>query len=70
MFFMYLLSSDVQHKCLADSNAIFFGNDEQQTHNYMTTRDLNLDVENLKPLFEETFDYGLSTGFVIRQSLA
>lgn len=64
-----LSSSDVQRKCLADNNAIFFGNEEQQVHNYLTTRDLNLEVENLKPLFEETFDYGLSAGSVIRQSL-
>lgn len=51
-----------QISCLSDNNAIFFGDNENQIHNFVTTRDLNLKIDSLKPLFEETFDHGLTNG--------
>ena len=45
----------LQHKCHSDTNAMVFVNNDQE-YNYVTTRDLNLEVKDVHPILEESFD--------------
>ena len=46
-----------------DENAMFF-DDENHDHKFVTTRDLNVATDELKPFLEETFDFGRPSGSV------